>query len=78
MSDEKPHLGDMDAIDERQQREIDSNRVWIKAMSVMVFVIFLLGIAFFIMFIRSENCPHKDCPHNTGYIAKPTYTVNVR
>lgn len=56
--------GDMDHIDERQQREIDANRTWVKALSVMMTVILILGLACFIMFVRSINCPHPECPHH--------------
>lgn len=64
MSEAQHHLGDMDHIDERQQREIDSNRVWLKAVSIMATLMLVAGIACFILLMKAINCPHLDCPHH--------------
>lgn len=68
MENNKKDMG-MDAVDEKQQREIDATRVWLKAMSILLAVVILLAIGFFIMFTRAISCPHTECPH---HIAEPS------
>lgn len=54
----------MDAIDQRQQREIDAQKIWIKALSVLCTLLLIMGVAIFGLLMESRNCPHPECPHH--------------
>lgn len=54
----------MDAVDQKQQLQIDSNRIWLKVLMVVGLIIILEGGVLFYMVAQYTNCPHKDCPHH--------------
>lgn len=54
----------MDDVDQKQQREIDANRVWTRALSWSMALLVVFGIAIFILVMRAINCPHIECPHH--------------
>lgn len=58
------HATQMDPIDQQQQREIDSNRVWIKVVAVLCTLLTIAAICIFALISNANNCPHPDCPHH--------------
>jgi hypothetical protein len=57
---------EMDAVDQEQQRQIDTTRVWMKVVGMMVTLLVIFGIAIFAAFmeITTTGCPHTDCVHH--------------
>ena len=58
----------MDKVDQQQQHEIDQQRIWIKAIAVLLMLVSLMGLGLFIALTKSLDCPHPNCPHSSRYV----------